>query len=195
MYEVFEKILSIEEHFSRYVTADSLSALQLKYGIKAYLDAVVAKLCEPCLISNCGWTRCKPRCRVSMKTSYAMKWSDESCRCTTAYETTIGIPFRRRRHTSSKPLFRDYELTVFQMTLRNGCVWCGFNLRVYEQYRNGTRIQVRNVELSDEFPHAIRFAVIDGDSLPDDVFLEDYPLAQLMVLFNSVLDRVVCERE
>jgi hypothetical protein len=192
MYEVFGMILGIEQWWSRYASENVLTNEEIRRIVGAAIDDVVEVLTIPSILLECGWGRVASQ--YETETAYSMRWTDEPYTRALAYSTTIGEPFRRRKRKSDVPLFHEYELMVRQVSLQSGEVSCCMVLSVYAQYRNGARIQVRHIELMDRFPLAIRSAVIDDNPIPDDMSMDDYPYVSLLVLFETVMDRVVCER-
>jgi len=195
MQDIFDSLLRIEERFSRWESIGIATSLETKYGIACVLDDIVERLCNPCIVSECGWTRCEPRFPDRIETRYMMRWTDESPARSHAFATQVGqrfLPYRRHR---VDPVFHEYCLTVSQESVGVESVGCGLCLAVFAQYSDGCRIQVRHFELVDLFPQSVRLAVVDGDSLPDTVLISSYPLTGLLLLFANVLETVLCERE
>lgn len=195
MQAIFDLILEIENRFSRWAATGAATSAETKWGMSVYLNEAVDLLCAPSLVAECGWVRCKPKYPGSIETRYMMTWTDEGLSRSRAFFTQIGDKFRPYRRHRPDPIFHEYVLTVRQVSLRNGNVECGLCLQVFARYTCGRRIQVRHIDISDQFPHSVRLAIIDGDSLPDDISMSSYPLTSLLLLFANVLENVVLERK
>lgn len=195
MQNIFDALLSIEERFSRWESVGIATPLETKHGVACVLDDVVEQLCKPGILNECGWTRCYPRSPDRCESRYTMRWTDEGVFRSNAFSTLIGQRFSPYRRYRVDPVFHEFQLTIFQKSMGVGCVECGLSLKVFAQYSDGCRMQVRHLELIDQFPQSIRLAIVDGDSLPDDVLMSNYPMTGLLLLFASVLETVICERE
>lgn len=195
MLDIFDSLLSIEERFSRWDSIGFATPLETKHGVACVLDDVVDQLCKPGILNECGWVRCEPRSPDRCESRYTMRWTDESVLRSNAFATLIGQRFSPYRRYRVDPVFHEFQLTIFQESTGIESVECGLCLKVFAQYSDGCRMQVRHVELIDQFPQAVRLVIADGDSLPDNVLISNYPMTGLLLLFASVLETVICERE
>ena len=156
--------------------------------------SIVDELTSPGVVDECSWAYISPRTGW-ISSTYFMRWVDAPSRSGEYYAASLGPCVPKKTGSRCGPALRTFELFVTQGSVPSDeGVCCGLEFRVTAHHRPGEARIECCFDLWEMFPHAVRLHVVDGDSLPDEFDMYDYPLSPMLRLFDVVRETVIAER-